>query len=199
RLRAKSTFSDHCENIRQVRYVFCPSDRAWLRGWEALRMAERIASEAKDLERRLHRGERPQMVDWFDPLVLGMVAVRTLISTTIGAYADQRPMQQVMDGDVGEALTRRHDYSVFWGPNAVFAPESDPNNKGRYDKEKYQDSEIPRVLNLDNGAMWVDFIADLGDGFEATYGMAYLLAAEKLQVRGTARKEMLSLPAGQVL
>jgi Calcineurin-like phosphoesterase len=162
-------------------------------------MAERIASEAKDLERRLHRGELPQMVDWFDPLVLGMVAVRTLISTTIGAYADQRPMQQVMDGDVGEALTRRHDYSVFWGPNAVFAPESDPNNKGRYDKEKYQLSDEPRVLKLDNGAMWVDFIADLGDGFEATYGMAYLLAAEKLQVRGTARKEILSLPAGQML
>jgi hypothetical protein len=40
--------------------------------------------EAKDLAKRLRKGKLPQMVDWFDPLVLSMVGVRTLISTTIG-------------------------------------------------------------------------------------------------------------------
>ena len=61
-----------------------------------------MAQDRDDVARRLHRGKLPQMVDWFDPLVLGLVGVRTLISTTIGEYADQRPMQQVMDGDEGD-------------------------------------------------------------------------------------------------
>ncbi len=46
-----------------------------------------------------------------------------------------------------------------------------------------------------NGAVWVDYIADLGDGFEATYAMAYLLAADELKVAG----ESAPLPAGQLL
>lgn len=37
----------------------------------------------EELNWRLRKGTLPQMVDWFDPLVLGAVAVRTLISRTI--------------------------------------------------------------------------------------------------------------------
>jgi hypothetical protein len=153
--------------------------------------------DSKDLERSLHRGKLPQMVDWFDPLVLGLVGMRTLISSTIGQYADQRPMQQIMDGDTGEALTRRHDYSsLLLGENAVLAPEADASNPGRFDPKYNESDRRPRCLKLDeNQALWVDFIADIGDGFEATYGMAYLLAKDKLTVRGEARP----LPAGQIL
>jgi hypothetical protein len=158
-------------------------------------MGGETALSGEDLERRLHRGELPQMVDWFDPLVLGLVGIRTVISHTIGEYADQRPMQQVMDGDSGPLLTRRHDYSVLWDSgNSVLTPEADSTNQ-RFDKDLYGQGELPRVLKLDNKAMWVDFIADLGDGFEATYAMAYLLAADKLQVSG----ERDPLPAGQML
>lgn len=45
------------------------------------------------------------------------------------------------------------------------------------------------------GAVWVDYLADLGDGFEATYAMAYLIAGDELKVRGWSDP----LPAGELL
>ncbi|HXO72568.1 MAG TPA: hypothetical protein VN838_26710, partial [Bradyrhizobium sp.] len=32
-----------------------------------------------------------------------------------------------------------------------------------------------------DGAVWIDFVADLGDGFDSTYAVAWLLAQPKLQ------------------
>jgi hypothetical protein len=46
-----------------------------------------------------------------------------------------------------------------------------------------------------DGSFWLDYIADTGDGWNSTYAMARLLAAETLQPQGTAEK----LPRGQVL
>ena len=34
------------------------------------------------------------------------------------------------------------------------------------------------------GAIWIDYVADLGDGFDATYAIAYLLAQKELTVDG---------------
>ena len=36
----------------------------------------------------------------------------------------------------------------------------------------------------ETGAFWIDYVADVGDGFEPTYTMAYLLAQDSLDVRG---------------
>ncbi|WP_153040397.1 metallophosphoesterase [Actinoplanes sp. TFC3] len=44
-----------------------------------------------------------------------------------------------------------------------------------------------------DGELWFDYVADLGDGFDATYSIAYLLARPELQI-GDRR-----LPRGQVL
>jgi hypothetical protein len=44
-----------------------------------------------------------------------------------------------------------------------------------------------------DGELWLDYIADLGDGFDATYSMAYLLVQPRLVVDGRP------LPRGQVL
>src|ERR1700704_3692735 len=38
-----------------------------------------------------------------------------------------------------------------------------------------------------DGAIWFDYVADLGDGFDATYAIAYLLAQPNLNVDGTRR------------
>jgi hypothetical protein len=163
--------------------------------------------EAKDLVKKLRKRKLPQMVDWFDPLVLGLVAVRTMISTTIGEYADQRPMQETADGEpVGERLVTRHDFSKIDAErNEVVPPDADEHNLNYAKRRDEGDKDAPvsetdearvqRRLKLDSGAFWVDFVADLGDGFEATYAMAYLLAAERLQVKGAPEE----LPAGQIL
>jgi hypothetical protein len=160
-------------------------------------MADLDKPTGEELIDRLQKGKLPQMVDWMDPAVLGMVAVRTLISTTIGEYADQRPMQEAVDGVRDpDKLILRHDYSRI-DPNAplkIIPPDGDHENLN-YDPK----SDPKRCLNLDkDGALWVDFVADLGDGFEATYAMAYLLAQSSLDVldvQGTQQK----LPAGEML
>ncbi|MBM2618030.1 metallophosphoesterase [Actinoplanes sp. LDG1-06] len=45
----------------------------------------------------------------------------------------------------------------------------------------------------EDGELWLDYVADLGDGFNATYSVAYLLAQPRLEVGGA------SLPRGRLL
>ncbi|HWS38109.1 MAG TPA: metallophosphoesterase, partial [Actinoplanes sp.] len=50
------------------------------------------------------------------------------------------------------------------------------------------------------GDIWVDYVADLGDGFDATYSVAYLLSQEELEVGGERlpRGRLLLMGGGQV-
>jgi len=67
---------------------------------------------------------------------------------------------------------------------------------GNYlDKRELQNalpSKVHRQPGTD-GELWLDYVADLGDGFNATYSVAYLLAQRDLEVHGRR------LPRGQVL
>jgi hypothetical protein len=36
-----------------------------------------------------------------------------------------------------------------------------------------------------NGAVWLDYVADLGDGFDSTYAIAYLIGQQEIDVDGT--------------
>lgn len=141
------------------------------------REAEALAN-GRDIIDRLRRGDLPQMVDWFDPGLLAKVGVRSIISATLGSYTDQRLIQAATDNASEERLKNRYNFSGVGINSAGEKP-------------------VPsQALAADaNGAVWVDYIADLGDGFEATYAMAYLLAADELNVAGEASP----LPAGQLL
>jgi hypothetical protein len=114
--------------------------------------------------RQLRMGRLPKMVSWYDPRLLARIGVRTLISSVFGQYADQRLMQAVTDTAGHEELCGRYDYG---DPNAT-------------DTNKC-------VVPDETGAYWVDYIADVGDGFECTYTMAYLLAQDGLEIRGAGR------------
>ncbi len=110
------------------------------------------------------------MVDWFDPELLAKVGVRSVLSATIGSYTDQRLIQAATDQATEDELKARYDYSDTGKPSERLKPDA-------------------------SGAVWVDYIADLGDGFEPTFAMAYMLAEEKLKVAGTD----VELPAGELL
>lgn len=51
-----------------------------------------------------------------------------------------------------------------------------------------------RIQKGEDGTVWVDFVADLGDGFDSTYAIAYLLSRPELHI-----KDVGTLPRGQVL
>lgn len=141
------------------------------------READTLA-RGKSIVTRLRRGDLPQMVDWFDPGLLAKVGVRTVISSTLGSYTDQRLMQAATDIVEDElVLANRYNYS------------------GEIINIGGQDVTTERLPGEADGAVWVDYIADLGDGFEATYAMAYLLSADELAVDGASAP----LPAGRLL
>lgn len=107
----------------------------------------------------------PYMVRWFSVAVLAGAARRAFVSAIFGSYADRRLMQAALD-------VVKYDSDDF--------------------KKRYDFSTLP-TSGKDN-EVWVDYIADLGDGFDSTYAMAYLLSRPKLELEGN-----LQLPRGQML
>jgi hypothetical protein len=121
---------------------------------------------------RLRSGEVPGMVGWYEPRLLARVGMRTIISSVFGQYADQRLIQAATDVAPIETIINRYNYSDV--------RSEDPDR---------------RVALGENGAFWIDYIADIGDGFAATYTTAYLLAQPSLKVAGVDE----ALTAGSIL
>ena len=113
--------------------------------------------------------ELPLMTPWYGPKALAQTGLRDFISRVFGSYADQRIMQAAVDYKPPEEIAQRYDYS---------------NPKG--------DRAIPPT---EDGAIWIDYVADTGDGFDSTYAMASLLAEPHLEIDGVEQP----LPAGQML
>jgi hypothetical protein len=105
--------------------------------------------------------ERKPMVNWLSPSVLVVAALRVVVSSLFGEYADKRDFQAALDPNPGPPLA--------YGP----ADEED-------------------------GALWLDFVADLGDGFDATYAMACLLGRRCLELSEDSGAHH-ALPRGRAL
>src|SRR5215813_4332328 len=101
--------------------------------------------------RQLRTGKLPKMVSWYDPRLLARIGVRTIISNVFGQYADQRLIQAVTD------------------------PASDDQVVARYDFREPNEDPSKNLATEGSGAFWIDYVADVGDGFEPTYTTAYLL------------------------
>jgi hypothetical protein len=125
---------------------------------------------------QLLAGKLPEMVRWYDPRLLFRVGVRTLVSSVFGQYADQRLVQAATDPGNDAQIKARYDYSNLAATNPDHRIKSDAN-----------------------GAYWVDYLSDTGDGFESTYTMAYLAALESLRVNDADGKARLRLTAGDIL
>lgn len=49
-------------------------------------------------------------------------------------------------------------------------------------QEQLDRADISAQVRQENGAIWLDYVSDLGDGFDATYAIAYFLGQPQLQV-----------------
>lgn len=118
----------------------------------------------------------PRMASWFHPGLLVKLLWRVVVSDLFGQYADRRLIVAALDPVTQTDLVERAQQ--FW-PKATFRSEED---------------RPPTLFTKDtDGAVWIDFVADLGDGFDATFAIASLLSQETLTVDG------LALPRGQLL
>jgi hypothetical protein len=109
------------------------------------------------------------MTRWFSPALLLDAGSRHLITQIFGERADQRVIQAASDPERNlESVIARYDY------------------RGH---EWYRDAEA-------GGApVWIDYVADTGDGFDSTYAVASLVAARELAVKGASEP----LPGGKIL
>jgi hypothetical protein len=112
---------------------------------------------------------RCPMVGWYDPGQLARTAVDVAVSTIFGRNADYR---------VTEALSGPAAQDAVFGDEAGAPPDRD----GVYD---YGDGD----------EMWLDYVADSGDGWNSTYSVAYHASQPQLQLIGATE----SLPRGRVL
>lgn len=105
----------------------------------------------------------PRMAHWFNPILLFKLLINVVLSSTFGSYADRRLMIAALDTTDVSKLRDR----------ATAARDALPKDQ--------------------EGAIWIDFVADLGDGFDSTYAVASLLAQKELKVGDV------TLPRGQAL
>ena len=93
------------------------------------------------------------MVHWFSPTVLLKTAKKVIDSTLFGQYADRRLVHAALDSPINEGTLIE---KICGGAKGVCEKENEP--------------------------IWLDYVADLGDGFDSTYAIAYLIGQKEIQV-----------------
>jgi hypothetical protein len=112
---------------------------------------QRGPAREKDL-----KWKRQEMVRWFAPGQLAATGIRAVLSGIFGSYADRREMQAALNH--GSRPDEPDPNVAPW--NGLFHDYSEGADKDR--------------------GFWIDFAADLGDGFDPTYSIAWLMAQPSL-------------------
>lgn len=97
--------------------------------------------------------KRMPMVGWYDPRQLARTGIEVAISTIFGRHSDHRLVEAMASGDAQEEF---YDYTCYY--------EDDGKDVCQPDQTK------PRK------SIWIDYVGDVGDGWNSTYSVAYHLA-----------------------
>src|SRR5258708_6642418 len=98
---------------------------------------------------------RAEMVGWYDPGQLAQTAAKVVVSSLFGENADFRLIEAL----AAKAARPFYDHSVEWRGDDE-AEEPDPSK--------------PR------SEIWIDYVGDLGDGWNSTYAIASQLSQPQL-------------------
>jgi hypothetical protein len=105
----------------------------------------------------------PRMVHWFNPVLLLRLLNNVITSAMFGQYADRRLIVAALDNQAPDEHLQRAT------------------------------SLVNKLSPSQDGPVWFDFVADLGDGFDSTFAVACVLAKKEWELAGT------KLPRGQLL
>jgi hypothetical protein len=100
------------------------------------------------------------MVGWYDPRQLVRTGLQVAISTIFGRHSDRRLVEALASG-----RQEIYDYTVHY----------------RDDGHELCEMEMSRPRN----EIWIDYVADLGEGWNSTYGVAYHLAEDSREFEYT--------------
>ena len=117
--------------------------------------------------------KRQPMVGWFNPSQLLDTGLQTLFSSIIGKYSDRRLIQAL-------ASRRKeiHDYTFHY---------------------KDTEGELEIDPTRPRKEIWLDFIADTGDGWNPTYAIAYYASQPSLQLKRRDADPVYATERGSVL
>jgi hypothetical protein len=116
-----------------------------------------------------------KMVGWYDPGQLAQTGVEVLISSIFGKHADARLMEALTSGDAPI-----FDYSRHWKVGDGDRDEPDANGSDRKD-------------------LWLDYVGDVGDGWNSTYAIAHYLGQKELLLANPDDKKQCRTKRGEVL
>ncbi|HEV2802411.1 MAG TPA: metallophosphoesterase [Pyrinomonadaceae bacterium] len=97
--------------------------------------------------------KRWPMVGWYDPRQLAKTGIEVAVSTIFGRHSDHRLVEAMAFGDADKKF---YDYSYHYtddGKEVCKLDESRPRK-----------------------SIWIDYVGDVGDGWNSTYAVAYHLA-----------------------
>ena len=144
-------------------------------GDDAIPVARRMAARERffPLWIRGHARADPRMpmVGWFDPGQLFSTGIKSLLSLVVGERSDRRIVQAL--------ASRRQEYY----DHAIHYRDGSRGPQPQKDRPRDE--------------LWLDFVADTGDGWNSTYAVAYAAAQPRLRVSHEGRDH--DLPRGDVL
>ncbi|WP_104172662.1 hypothetical protein [Arthrobacter sp. Y81] len=123
-------------------------------------------------------------VRWLAPAQLGRTAVRVVLASVFADFGDKRELEGgfpryeldlerlPVAGQPAQPVVR--DLGLPGSPAAASRGDPDGQQAGRRNAAD----------QAGTAALWLDFTADLGDGFDSTYTVASLLAEKSLVVEG---------------
>ncbi len=109
-----------------------------------------------------------KMVGWYSPSQLLRTSSEVLVSSILGRHADRRSI---------EASNRPPKYFDF-SP----APQFTNHHSHAKDDEKFNLAAKPFPIAQDQRTLWIDYVSDLGDGWNSTYAVASQLAQKNIAV-----------------
>lgn len=123
-----------------------------------------LKNDDKKINLKDKKQHRP-MVHWYSPSILFQSLIRHVVSASFGKRADHRLIQSLL-----------HPI---------------PSDKDNFKKEYDYSNELPKEHEKDD--IWIDYVADIGDGFDSTYAVAYSLGRNSIKANG------ITLPRGDIL
>jgi hypothetical protein len=125
-----------------------------------------------------------RMVGWYEPPLLVRTTSEVIVSKLFGGHSDYRLLEALAAED-----DTVYDYTGYYLEDEDGQYLTDKNGQYVRDETRKPREEI-----------WIDYVADTGDGWNSTYGVAYYLAQPALTVSGqqTMRGDILIFGGDQV-
>ena len=119
----------------------------------------------------------PPMVGWYDPSQLLSTGLQVVLSTIFGRHADHRLIEAL--SSTVEALSAEADE----------VDHSSRDDETRRSKNLPYHSYVNDEHDKPRAEMWIDYVADVGDGWNSTYAVAYHLVQPGLTFKDSKGKE----------